>query len=351
MAQRLLLFRHSRPLLRSHILAPMGRRSRSSIPVPTLPAPEPIQPNVGASLVKALDSIPPAPLNHVSEDDLTPPPALPDVTTHINLSNGHAEVPPEAVENGVNGTSEIELPPQKRAKRKLKVTETIEKDSGAVNDAAAEPTAETPKRKRSTKKANEDRPPLDAVATEPKNRGKRKSANPVKEEEEEQEQIEEKKPKRRGKAKDTSAGETDGEEKPKRKTPKKSRMAKDEPEYDSEGNEIVKKKRKPKVYPKIEYDIPPVEKKESSFKGESPCQDVRADLVGRLGYACLNTVLRKTKPDSIFCSRTCRIASIEEEGMELPKTLALLNVKDLKIMIEVSPMASNQKACCRLILM
>jgi hypothetical protein len=55
----------------------------------------------------------------------------------------------------------------------------------------------------------------------------------------------------------------------------------------------------------------------------------------------LNTVLRSQKPDSVFCSRTCRIASIEEEGMELPKGLALLNVRDLATMIEVSPMLST----------
>ncbi|KAL7425118.1 hypothetical protein Q5752_000806 [Cryptotrichosporon argae] len=106
-----------------------------------------------------------------------------------------------------------------------------------------------------------------------------------------------------------------------KKTPKKSRLAKDEPEYDEDGNEIVKRKRKPKIYPKIEYDIPDVERKETNFKG-------------RLGYACLNTVLRGMKPDSVFCSRTCRIASIEEEGMELPKGLALMNVRDLKTMIQ-----------------
>jgi UV DNA damage endonuclease len=52
----------------------------------------------------------------------------------------------------------------------------------------------------------------------------------------------------------------------------------------------------------------------------------------------LNTVLRGTKPDSIFCSRTCRIASIEEEGLELPKGLALMNARDLKVMIEVTPL-------------
>ncbi|KAK6908725.1 UV damage endonuclease UvdE [Kwoniella mangroviensis CBS 8886] len=120
-------------------------------------------------------------------------------------------------------------------------------------------------------------------------------------------------------------GEGEGEEetpkKAKKVTPKKSRIAKDEPEYDEDGNEIVKKKRKPKVYPKKVYEIPDVERKTTTFRG-------------RLGYACLNTVLRSEKPDSIFCSRTCRIASIEEEGMELPKGLALMNVRDLKTMIQ-----------------
>lgn len=57
-------------------------------------------------------------------------------------------------------------------------------------------------------------------------------------------------------------------------------------------------------------------------------------FTGRLGYACLNTVLRANKPDSIFCSRTCRIASIEEEGLELPKGLGLMNVRDLKTLIQ-----------------
>jgi UV DNA damage endonuclease len=52
-------------------------------------------------------------------------------------------------------------------------------------------------------------------------------------------------------------------------TLRKSRVAKDEPDYDSEGNEIVKKKRKPKVYPKIEYNIPPVERRETTFRGVS----------------------------------------------------------------------------------
>ena len=71
------------------------------------------------------------------------------------------------------------------------------------------------------------------------------------------------------------------------------------------------------------------------------CGGTGTDDIGRLGYACLNTVLRSTKPHSIFCSRTCRIASIEEEGMELPKGLGMLNVKDLKVMIEVGPVSTH----------
>nr|ODN80256.1 UV damage endonuclease UvdE [Cryptococcus depauperatus CBS 7841] len=108
---------------------------------------------------------------------------------------------------------------------------------------------------------------------------------------------------------------------PKKKTAKKSRIAKDEPQYDENGNEIPKKPKRRKEYPKKVYDIPEVERKTTTFRG-------------RLGYACLNTILRANKPDSIFCSRTCRIASIEEEGLELPKGLALMNARDLKTLIQ-----------------
>jgi UV DNA damage endonuclease len=51
------------------------------------------------------------------------------------------------------------------------------------------------------------------------------------------------------------------------------------------------------------------------------------------------------KPDSVFCSRTCRIASIKEEGMELPKALALMNCRDLVKMIEVSRGDRVQLTC------
>ncbi|KAG8947631.1 hypothetical protein FRC04_010565 [Tulasnella sp. 424] len=81
------------------------------------------------------------------------------------------------------------------------------------------------------------------------------------------------------------------------------------------------RKRKPKVTEPIVYDIPDVEKRETTFKG-------------RLGYACLNTILRNAKPDPIFCSRTCRIATIKEKGMEFVYELGLQNIRDLLKLIE-----------------
>ena len=49
---------------------------------------------------------------------------------------------------------------------------------------------------------------------------------------------------------------------------------------------------------------------------------------GRLGYACLNTVLREMKPP-IFCSRTCRLETIKQKGMSFCKELGRQNAEDL----------------------
>ncbi|KAG8893438.1 hypothetical protein FRC01_013592, partial [Tulasnella sp. 417] len=81
------------------------------------------------------------------------------------------------------------------------------------------------------------------------------------------------------------------------------------------------RKRKPKDTEPVVYDIPDVEKKKTTFKG-------------RLGYACLNTILRNLKPDPIFCSRTCRISTIKEKGMEFVYELGLQNIRDLVKLIE-----------------
>ncbi|KAI8141609.1 UV-endonuclease UvdE-domain-containing protein [Fennellomyces sp. T-0311] len=54
---------------------------------------------------------------------------------------------------------------------------------------------------------------------------------------------------------------------------------------------------------------------------------------GRLGYACLNTILRTHKPP-VFCSRTCRLDTVRQKGLEYVKELAVKNVKDLIALIE-----------------
>lgn len=61
-------------------------------------------------------------------------------------------------------------------------------------------------------------------------------------------------------------------------------------------------------------------------------------FVGRLGYACLNTLLRASKPNSIFCSRTCRLDTISKKGLDFVKGLALQNVRDLPKLIEWNEM-------------
>lgn len=79
------------------------------------------------------------------------------------------------------------------------------------------------------------------------------------------------------------------------------------------------KKRRTKTMGPIVYNILPVESKTTAFKG-------------RLGYACLNTILRAADPP-VFCSRTCRIATLKANGLSFAKNLGLENVRDLKKMI------------------
>ncbi|KAG1751395.1 UV-endonuclease UvdE-domain-containing protein [Suillus paluster] len=82
-----------------------------------------------------------------------------------------------------------------------------------------------------------------------------------------------------------------------------------------------KRKRAPKVEPV--YVIPEVERKQTTFRG-------------RLGYACLNTILRTKKPadEAVFCSRTCRIDTIKKNGIEWVKDLGRRNVEDALKIIE-----------------
>ncbi|KAH7888894.1 UV-endonuclease UvdE-domain-containing protein [Phlebopus sp. FC_14] len=92
------------------------------------------------------------------------------------------------------------------------------------------------------------------------------------------------------------------------------------------GNSTVGEKEQPKKkrrrVPSPE-PVPDVERKETTFRG-------------RLGYACLNTVLRNKRPasEAIFCSRTCRIDSIKKNGIEWVKDLGRQNVEDMFQIIE-----------------
>lgn len=80
----------------------------------------------------------------------------------------------------------------------------------------------------------------------------------------------------------------------------------------------ARKPRPPK--PEPVYIIPDVEKRSSTFHG-------------RLGYACLNTILRAQKPP-VFCSRTCRIDTIKKNGMPFVHDLGVQNAKDLSALVE-----------------
>ncbi len=61
-------------------------------------------------------------------------------------------------------------------------------------------------------------------------------------------------------------------------------------------------------------------------------QNLPENFPYRIGYACLNTILRKQKP-SVFCSRTARIATIATKDEFFLKNLALQNISDLEKMI------------------
>ncbi len=76
----------------------------------------------------------------------------------------------------------------------------------------------------------------------------------------------------------------------------------------------------------------PVE--ERDFAHEGPEWRRGQAFTGRLGYACLNTILRSAKPEAIFSSRTCRIKSLQEKGMEWVHELARQNVRDIVPMLE-----------------
>ncbi|EED77450.1 predicted protein, partial [Postia placenta Mad-698-R] len=89
----------------------------------------------------------------------------------------------------------------------------------------------------------------------------------------------------------------------------------------AEAKPKVKHTRRKKDTEPVVYDIPAVERKQTGF-------------TGRLGYACLNTILRVRKPEPVFCSRTCRLDTIRKNGIEFAKDLGRRNATDLLEMIE-----------------
>jgi hypothetical protein len=155
--------------------------------------------------------------------------------------------------------------PRKTAAQKRKEEEEEAYEDGEKSELSEEEQHEeveekaTPKgrpgRKKATATATEGDPVTPAKRTPAKRSPKEASSSPLTDEDGEDETPQ------KGKGKKKT---------PKKPTPKKSRLAVDEPEFDEDGNEIVKKKRKPKVYPKIEYDIPDVERLETTFRGELP---------------------------------------------------------------------------------
>ncbi|KAI0315922.1 UV-endonuclease UvdE-domain-containing protein [Amylostereum chailletii] len=94
---------------------------------------------------------------------------------------------------------------------------------------------------------------------------------------------------------------------------------------EAEGADAPPKKRKRRTKAEdlepVVYDIPPVDPRTTLWRG-------------RLGYACLNTILRHSKPEPTFCSRTCRLDTIRKNGLDFAKDLGLQNARDLRKLIQ-----------------
>lgn len=99
--------------------------------------------------------------------------------------------------------------------------------------------------------------------------------------------------------------ESDGPPQPK----KRSRRKRSSPVLDLTeplSSDVPKKTRARKTKEPIVYNIQPVETKETTYKGRLgyvSMSDMYAYMFDTIGQACLNTILRSSKPDPIFCSR------------------------------------------------
>ena len=136
--------------------------------------------------------------------------------------------------------------------------------------------------------------------------------------------------------------ESPATKKPKRKagTKTKANGAPDDEYQDKEQSPKKKRRRKTPEEDKV-YEIPPIEKMlTTSFKGMyyiipiiSTNKTKAALISGRLGYACLNTVLRNYSTP-IFCSRTRRLSTLAELGHEHLQSLGLQNIRDLLTLVK-----------------
>lgn len=138
----------------------------------------------------------------------------------------------------------------------------------------------------------------------------------------EEKHTEDVKPKRRRKSAKAVASEAAGD----------ASVAQEDEDFKPEKPKAkrTKKAKEPKV-----YVIPDITR-HRDFRLEGP-PEKRAErsqgFRGRLGYACLNTVLRNQDPP-VFCSRNIRIKTIDEKGLAFVKDLALQNVRDIIPLLE-----------------
>ncbi|KAI3639119.1 hypothetical protein MIR68_002649 [Amoeboaphelidium protococcarum] len=80
--------------------------------------------------------------------------------------------------------------------------------------------------------------------------------------------------------------------------------------------------------------IPQQKQSESdNISNDGQTIDLKAYPNIRLGYACLNTVLRESDP-AVFCSRTLRLKTLLEKGLDYAKDLGYQNACDLIKLIE-----------------
>ena len=113
---------------------------------------------------------------------------------------------------------------------------------------------------------------------------------------------------------------------------KKKAVVPGEEEDYAEEAEVKPKRTRKKAAPKTGSDTEELD--------EPPRVVINSPLLplpwtGRLGYACLNTYLRSSRPP-IFCSRTCRISTILShgpDGLKYVQGLGLANARDLKTLI------------------